>query len=39
MGIEQPRTRIAHLLRRAGFGGADPVAVVGPGIRPMALLA
>ncbi|MCC6176243.1 MAG: DUF1800 domain-containing protein [Chloroflexi bacterium] len=23
MGIEQPRTRIAHLLRRAGFGGTE----------------
>ena len=23
MGIEQPRTRIAHLLRRAGFGGTQ----------------
>ena len=23
MGIEQPRTRITHLLRRAGFGGTQ----------------
>jgi uncharacterized protein (DUF1800 family) len=23
MGIDQPRTRIAHLLRRAGFGGTE----------------
>jgi len=23
MGIEEPRTRIAHLLRRAGFGGTE----------------